>query len=55
MSRIFEMIGVPSREVYDVSQRRSKFFIENNGKPGYEPVMKENSRGKLRKPFGKPL
>ena len=29
MSRIIEMIGVPNREVYDISQRRQKFFIEN--------------------------
>ena len=53
MSRIFEMIGAPSREVYDVSQRRSKFFTEANN--GFEPIMMNNSRGKLRKPKGKPV
>ncbi len=30
MSRIIEMIGVPPREVYNKSQRRHKFFIENS-------------------------
>jgi dual specificity tyrosine-phosphorylation-regulated kinase 2/3/4 len=36
-----------------VSQRRAKFFTEDNGH--YEPIMLKNSRGKLRKPGGKPL
>lgn len=55
MSRIIEMIGVPSRTVYEVSQRRHKFFIENSEKGSYDPIMLKNSRGKLRKPKGKPL
>ena len=56
MSRIFEMIGVPPKEVYNISQRRSKFFTESTSNPlGYEPVMMQNSRGKLRKPLGKPV
>ena len=54
MSRIIEMLGVPNRDVYSISQRRSKFFIESTEK-GYEPIMLKNSRGKLRKPKGKPL
>jgi len=53
MSRIIEMIDVPSREVYDVSQRRAKFFNEEG--ENYVPIMLKNSRGKLRKPGGKPL
>jgi dual specificity tyrosine-phosphorylation-regulated kinase 2/3/4 len=40
--------------VYDVSQRRSKFFKEDED-GNYNPVMMKNSRGKLRKPLGKPL
>ena len=47
------MIDVPSREVYDVSQRRAKFFNEEG--ENYVPIMLKNSRGKLRKPGGKPL
>ena len=54
MSRIIEMIGVPPRNGYSISQRRQKFFIESSEK-GYEPIMLKNSRGKLRKPRGKPL
>ena len=48
------MVGVPPKDVYAISQRRSKFFIESTEK-GYEPIMLKNSRGKLRKPKGKPL
>lgn len=54
MSRIIEMINVPSKEVYDISQRKSKFFTEDS-KGSFEPIMLKNSRGKLRKPAGKPL
>lgn len=54
MSRIIEMVDIPSQAVYDQSQRRAKFF--NEGPHGeYEPIMLKNSRGKLRKPGGKPL
>lgn len=54
MSRIIEMVDVPQQAVYDVSQRRAKFFNEGpNGE--YDPIMMKNSRGKLRKAGGKPL
>ena len=54
MSRILEMLNVPSPEVYAVSQRRQKFFKEPTTN-SYEPIMLKNSRGKLRKAGGKPL
>eukprot|EP00347_Sterkiella_histriomuscorum_P019859 403340035 len=54
MSRIIEMCNIPSREVYEISQRRQKFFNETST-GDYEPIMLPNSRGKLRKPAGKPL
>jgi hypothetical protein len=41
--------------VYDISQRRAKFFTETPETGQYEPIMLKNSRGKLRKPGGKPL
>ena len=48
------MVNVPPRDVYEISQRRAKFFTEGpNG--DYSPIMLKNSRGKLRKPGGKPL
>ena len=47
------MIDIPSRGVYDQSQRRHKFFTDDGA--NYEPIMLKNSRGKLRKPHGKPL
>lgn len=55
MSRIIEMIDIPSQSVYDISQRRAKFFNEGGNPGSYEPIMLKNSRGKLRKPGGKPL
>ncbi len=48
------MINIPPKEVYEVSQRRAKFFTEDSS-GDYEPIMLKNSRGKLRKPAGKPL
>jgi dual specificity tyrosine-phosphorylation-regulated kinase 2/3/4 len=54
MSRIMEMIGVPSREVMAQSERKMRFFKQNES--GYlEPFMSKNSRGRTRKPLGKPL
>jgi dual specificity tyrosine-phosphorylation-regulated kinase 2/3/4 len=55
MSRIIEMVNIPQQHVYDISQRRAKFFTENQETGDYEPIMMKNSRGKLRKPGGKPL
>jgi len=54
MSRIIEMINVPSPAVYAISQRRHKFFKEISPAQ-YEPIMLKNSRGKLRRPAGKTL
>jgi dual specificity tyrosine-phosphorylation-regulated kinase 2/3/4 len=54
MSRIIEMINIPQPHVYEISQRRGKFFTETPG-GDYEPIMLKNSRDKLRKPGGKPL
>lgn len=48
------MINIPSQDVYDISQRRAKFFTETTPTQ-YEPIMLKNSRGKLRKPGGKTL
>ncbi len=55
MSRVIEMVDKPNQAVYDISQRRAKFFTENAETSEYEPIMLKNSRGKLRKPGGKPL
>jgi dual specificity tyrosine-phosphorylation-regulated kinase 2/3/4 len=49
-----EMIGVPSKEVLSVSERKMKFFKQNDI-GGLDPLMVKNSRGKFRKPLGKPL
>lgn len=48
-----EMRDVPPKEVLAISERKQKFFKDNNG--SLEPVMLKNSKGKLRKPNGKPL
>ena len=51
MSRIMEMIGVPSRDVMAQSERKMRFFKKNES--GYlEPLMSKNSRGRTRKPLG---
>jgi len=55
MSRIMEMRDVPPAEVLKVSERKGKFFAQNKETKILEPVMLKNSRGKLRKPNGKPL
>eukprot|EP00352_Strombidinopsis_acuminata_P002237 CAMPEP_0176386608 /NCGR_PEP_ID=MMETSP0126-20121128/36088_1 /TAXON_ID=141414 ORGANISM="Strombidinopsis acuminatum, Strain SPMC142" /NCGR_SAMPLE_ID=MMETSP0126 /ASSEMBLY_ACC=CAM_ASM_000229 /LENGTH=226 /DNA_ID=CAMNT_0017753675 /DNA_START=1334 /DNA_END=2014 /DNA_ORIENTATION=- len=51
MSRIIEMRGVPNQKVLSISERKKKFFNQETG----EPIMLKNSRGKYRKPMGKPL
>jgi len=53
MSRIMEMRDVPPPEVLKNAERKKKFF--NNKDKKLEPIMLKNSRGKLRKPNGKPL
>jgi hypothetical protein len=55
MSRIIEMIGIPGKEVLSISARKDKFFKVTPDGHTIEPVMVKNSRGKLRKPLGKPL
>lgn len=53
MSRIMEMRDAPSAEVLKMSDRKMKFFKDEAGR--LDPIMLKNSRGKLRKPNGKPL
>ena len=55
MSRIMEMRDVPPPEVLKVSERKMKFFQVNQVDQTLDPIMLKNSRGKLRKPNGKPL
>ena len=55
MSRIIEMVGVPSSELLQVSGRKDKFFTLSLDGHSLDPIMLKNSRGKLRKPLGKPL
>lgn len=55
MCRIIEMIGVPSKDLLAISGRQSRFFKLNEASQTLEPVMFKNSRGKFRKPGGKPL
>ena len=55
MSRIMEMRDAPNTEVLNKSERKSKFFKTNETNKKLEPIMLKNSRGKLRKPNGKPL
>ena len=54
MSRLMEMVDVPDEATLKMSTRKEKFF--KKGLDGtLEPIMMLNSRGKLRKPLGKPL
>ena len=55
MCRIIEMVGVPSSDVLAISERKSRFFKYNEISQSLDPVMFKNSRGKYRKPMGKPL
>ena len=50
LSLIMEVIGIPSNEVLSLSQRKTKFFNENN-----MPNLVQNSQGKVRKPGTKVL
>lgn len=55
MCRIMEMIGVPSNDLLAISERKSRFFKYNEINQTLDPLMFKNSRGKYRKPLGKPL
>ena len=55
MSRVIEMCDVPAESVLAVSERKMKFFRLNEQLRKLEPIMLKNSRGKYRKPNGKPL
>jgi serine/threonine protein kinase len=55
MSRIMEMVGLPSADLLAISGRKEKFFVTGPDGKKLEPVMAKNSRGKLRKPLGKPV
>ena len=55
MSRIIEIVNVPPGAVLQVSERKMKFFNIDNDSLKLEPIMLKNSRGKLRKPNGKPI
>jgi hypothetical protein len=48
---IMEVIDIPSDSVIDQSTRKSVFFDSETD----EPIMVENSRGRVRVPNGKPL
>lgn len=47
---IMEICGIPPHEVLKVSQRKKKFFSDDN-----TPILVPNSRGKIRKPGTKVL
>ena len=55
LCRIMEMIGVPSNELMRISERKQRFFKYNDATQTLDPLMFKNSRGKYRKPGGKPL
>lgn len=55
MSRLMEMVGVPDRDVLAESSRKDKFFTKAQDGQILDPIMCKNSRGKYRKPMGKPL
>ena len=55
MSRLIEMLGVPDSTVLSMSSRKDKFMTQQADGISTEPIMCKNSRGKLRKPMGKPL
>lgn len=50
MASIMEVIGLPPRSLIAKATRRKVFFDDD-----YNPIIKPNSRGKLRKPASKPL
>jgi hypothetical protein len=49
-----EMVGMPNPNVLSMSSRKEKFFTKAPDGSA-DPIMCKNSRGKLRKPLGKPL
>lgn len=50
MASIMEVIGLPPRSLIAKATRRKVFFDDD-----YHPIIKPNSRGKLRRPGSKPL
>jgi len=50
LGMIMEVCGIPPPEVLKISQRKKKFFTDDNN-----PVLVANSRGKVRKPGTKVL
>ena len=50
MLAIMEVIGLPPRSLIAQATRRKVFFDDD-----YNPIIKPNSRGKVRKPNSKPL
>jgi dual specificity tyrosine-phosphorylation-regulated kinase 2/3/4 len=55
MCRIIEMFGMPSNDLLAISERKNRFFKYNESMRALEPIMFKNSKGKLRRPLGKPL
>lgn len=55
MSRLMEMVGIPDSTVLGASSRKDKFFKKSVDGVAIEPIMSQNSRGRMRKPMGKPL
>lgn len=55
MCRIIEMVGMPNNDILAISERKSRFFKYNEASLTLDPIMFKNSRGKYRKPLGKPL
>lgn len=50
MAAIIEINGLPPRSLIAKASRRKVFFDDD-----YHPIIKPNSRGKIRKPGNKPL
>ena len=50
MGAIMEVIGLPPRSLIAKATRRKVFFDDD-----YNPILKQNSRGKTRKPGARPL
>lgn len=50
MAAIMEVIGQPPRSLIAKATRRKVFFDDD-----YNPIIKVNSRGKLRKPGTRPI
>ncbi len=50
MGAIMEVIGLPPRSLIAKATRRKVFFDDD-----YNPILKQNSRGKVRKPGCRPL